>query len=76
MTFAHSGRANKERVALLADKMTGGQFVDARAIDGRIEGEVEVVQRADLAEVGSSLTSAMVRWSRTLISSWKTISRN
>ena len=26
-----------------------------RAIDGRIEGEVEVVQRADLAEVGSFL---------------------
>jgi hypothetical protein len=35
--------------------VTGGQFVDARAIDGRIEGEVEVVQRADLTEVGSLL---------------------
>jgi hypothetical protein len=56
MAFAHAGRANKERITLLADKMTGGQFVDARAIDGRIEGEVEVVQRADLAEVGSILT--------------------
>ena len=35
--------------------MTGGQFVDPRAIDGRIESEVEVVQRADLAEVGGFL---------------------
>ena len=52
MALSHPGRANKKCVALLADKMTGGQFVDPRAIDGRIEGEVEVVQRADLAEVG------------------------
>ena len=32
--------------------MTGGQFVDPRAIDGSIESEVEVVQGTDLAEVG------------------------
>jgi hypothetical protein len=36
--------------------MTGGQFVDACAIDGGVESEVEVVQRADLAEVGSFVT--------------------
>jgi hypothetical protein len=55
MAFSHPWRANKKRVALLADKVRGGQFVNARAIDRRIEGEVEVVQRADLAEVGSFL---------------------
>ena len=55
MAFSHPGRADKERVALLSDKVTGGQFVDPRAIDGRIESEVEVVQRADLAEVGGFL---------------------
>jgi hypothetical protein len=53
MAFSHPGRANKEHVALLADKMTGGQFVDPRAIDGRVESEVEVVQRAEFAKVGS-----------------------
>jgi hypothetical protein len=35
MAFSHPGRANKERVALLADKVTGGQFVDAREIEWR-----------------------------------------
>ena len=55
MAFSHPGRADKKCVALLADKVTGGQFVDPRAIDGSIEGEVEVVQRADLAEVGGFL---------------------
>jgi hypothetical protein len=53
MAFSHPGRADKERVALLADKVTGGQFVDARAIDGGVESEVEVIQRTELAEVGS-----------------------
>jgi hypothetical protein len=37
--------------------MTGGQFVDPRAIDGGVKSEVEVVQRADLAEVGSFVAS-------------------
>ena len=53
MAFSHPGRADKERAALLADKVTGSQFVDARAIDGGVESEVEVVQRTELAEVGS-----------------------
>jgi hypothetical protein len=35
--------------------MTGGQFVDARAIDGSIESKVEIVQGTDLTEVGSFL---------------------
>ena len=55
MALSHPGRADKNRVALLADKVTGGQFVDLHAIDADIEGEVEVVQRADLAEVGGFL---------------------
>ena len=55
MALSHPGRADKKRVALLADKVTGGQFVDLHAIDASIEGEVEVVQRADLAEVGGFL---------------------
>jgi hypothetical protein len=51
--FPTPGRADKECVALLADKVTGGQFVDARVIDGGVQSEVEAVQRMELAEVGS-----------------------
>ena len=40
MAFSHPGRADKERVALLADKVTGGQFVDAGPIDGGVESKV------------------------------------
>ena len=53
MAFSHPGRADKKCVALLSDKVTGAQFVDPRTIDGSIEGEVKVVQGADLAEIGS-----------------------
>ena len=53
MAFSHPGRADKKCVALLSDKATGAQFVDPRTIDGSIEGEVKVVQGADLAEIGS-----------------------
>jgi len=47
-----AGGPDKERVALLPDKVSARQFVDARAIDGGVEGELGVVQRAELAKVG------------------------
>ena len=52
VAFAHSGRADQQDVAVLADEVAGGQFVDLGAVDGRVEAEVEVVQAARFAEPG------------------------
>ena len=50
--FSDSGRADKEGVAFLTDEVAGGEFVDAGAGDGWVEGEVEVFQAAGAAEGG------------------------
>jgi hypothetical protein len=50
--FADSGRADKEGVAFLTNEVAGGEFVDAGAGDGWVEGEVEVFQAAGAAEGG------------------------
>jgi hypothetical protein len=48
--FPDSGRADEEGVAFLADEVAGGEFVDAGAGDGGVEGEV--FQAAGAAEGG------------------------
>ena len=55
MGFAHSGRADDEDVARLADKVAGGQIVDAGPGDAGIEAEVEVFKAFLFAEVGGFL---------------------
>ena len=50
MAFADSGRPDQKHVALLGDEVAGSQLVDAPAGDGRVEAEVEVLQRAAFAE--------------------------
>lgn len=50
--FADSGRADEEGVAFLADEVAGGEFVDAGAGDGGVEGEVEVFEAGGAAEGG------------------------
>ena len=52
MAFTHTGRPHKKHVPLLAHELAGGQLVDLATVDGRIEGEVEVLQGACLPEVG------------------------
>ena len=52
VALAHSGRPHKQHVPLLAHELAGGQLVDLSAVDGRIEGEVEVLQRAGFPKVG------------------------
>jgi hypothetical protein len=69
MALTHPGRANQKRVALLADKMTGGQFVDARAIDGGVESKVEMIQERISRKSAAFWRRTMVRCSRTLSSS-------
>lgn len=39
MDFSDSGRADEEGVAFLTDEVAGGEFVDAGAGDGGVEGE-------------------------------------
>ena len=50
--FADPVRADEEGVAFLTDEVVGGEFVDAGAGDGWVEGEVEVFQAAGAAEAG------------------------
>ena len=46
VALARTGRAQKERVLALADEARGRELVDERAVDLRVEGEVEAAQRA------------------------------
>lgn len=52
VAFAHSGRANKEHVASLADKAAGGQLVDLSAVDRGVEAKVKALQGAGVPKVG------------------------
>jgi len=56
MAFTQTGRANQERVAVLADELPGGQLVDGLALDGWIEGPVEVFEGfVGIAKAGVAL---------------------
>ena len=53
VAFAHTGRAYQKDVFGAIDELTGGQIVDLFAVNGWVEAEVERIQGALIAEVGS-----------------------
>jgi len=42
-TFSHAALPYQDPIAPAADEVAGGQFLDLRPVDGRIEGPVELV---------------------------------
>lgn len=52
VAFADSGWAEQEEVAGLVDKSSGGEVVDLGAVDGGVEGEVEVFKGSYFTEGG------------------------
>lgn len=52
VAFANAGWAEQEEVAGLVDETSGGEIVDLGAVDGGVEGEVEVLEGALFTEGG------------------------
>jgi hypothetical protein len=52
MALAQTRRPEEEQVATLAHEGTGSKLVELGALEGWIEGPVEVFQRAGIAESG------------------------
>jgi hypothetical protein len=51
MGFADVGRTNEEHFGALADKVTGGQFVDVLARDAGVKPPVKILQRFERLEL-------------------------
>jgi hypothetical protein len=52
MRFSYPGRAQEDDVFAVGDEPASGQVFDPLAVDRRLEGEVEVLQRFDERELG------------------------
>ncbi len=48
--LADAGWTQQQHIGFLADELAAGQVVDLLALDGRVEGEVELVEVFDFAE--------------------------
>lgn len=54
MGFPDSRRSQKDQILLMLDKPQGGQIPNAAFIDGRLESEIELVQRLMERQMGHS----------------------
>jgi hypothetical protein len=58
MTFTHSGRADEEQVAVLADELAGGQRVEVAAHEAGLKAKIESIQASLFPEVGLLMAAA------------------